>query len=293
MATPPPRNSERAAAPGVFRLGDVMPCSRRDSKGLLHRRLAAAAAEPGVHARRGVLRFLVESATKSQGCASYSSDAHNPRGPKPMNDPSDRLTRRKLLRAGTVAAAGVAAARAAQAAEPPAEGRAVQKGRIRQTAVSWCYEPMDVETLARHAAAIGLAALENVQPQGLADSEALRAGQCHDGRARFRRRPEPQRKPCHVHRQADGSHRSQRRGRLSQRDHLLRHAPRHARRRRPGQHGARPEAGDRPGRAQEGESLPGGAQQPGQRDDERPSRLHVRQGRMGRRGLQTASARSG
>jgi hypothetical protein len=30
----------------------------------------------------------------------------------------------------------------------------VTKGRIRQSVVSWCYEPMPLETLARHAAAI-------------------------------------------------------------------------------------------------------------------------------------------
>ena len=47
----------------------------------------------------------------------------------------------------------------------PSEVRAVTKGRIRQTAVSWCYEPMDVETLARHAASIGLVAFENVSPK--------------------------------------------------------------------------------------------------------------------------------
>jgi len=86
-----------------------------------------------------------------------------------MNEPSDHLTRRALLRSGTgavvAAAANVALPSAIQAAEPPTEGRAVTKGRIRQTAVSWCYEPMDVETLARHAATIGLVALENVPPK--------------------------------------------------------------------------------------------------------------------------------
>jgi len=39
------------------------------------------------------------------------------------------------------------------------------KGRIRQSVVSWCYEPMPLETLARHAAAIGLKAIENVEPK--------------------------------------------------------------------------------------------------------------------------------
>ncbi len=41
----------------------------------------------------------------------------------------------------------------------------VTKGRIRQSVVSWCYEPMPLETLARHAAAIGLKAVENVEPK--------------------------------------------------------------------------------------------------------------------------------
>jgi hydroxypyruvate isomerase len=86
-----------------------------------------------------------------------------------MSESSHPLTRREILRngAGAVVAAAASAATAgdAKAAEPSSQGRAVTKGRIRQTAVSWCYEPMDVETLARHAAAIGLSALENVKPK--------------------------------------------------------------------------------------------------------------------------------
>ena len=86
-----------------------------------------------------------------------------------MNESSQPLTRRDLLRSGAgaviAAAAGVAVSGVAQAAEPSSPGRVVTKGRIHQTAVSWCYEPMDVETLARHAAAIGLSALENVPPK--------------------------------------------------------------------------------------------------------------------------------
>jgi hydroxypyruvate isomerase len=85
-----------------------------------------------------------------------------------MNHPSHHVSRRQALRfgAGVLAAAtGAAVSAAGQAAEPSTQGRAVAKGRIRQTAVSWCYEPMDVETLARHAAAIGLVALENVRPK--------------------------------------------------------------------------------------------------------------------------------
>ncbi len=85
-----------------------------------------------------------------------------------MNEPSNHLTRREMLLragAGAVVAAAANVADAAQTAELSAAGRAVSKGRIRQTAVAWCYEPMNVETLARHAATIGLAALENVPPK--------------------------------------------------------------------------------------------------------------------------------
>jgi hydroxypyruvate isomerase len=85
-----------------------------------------------------------------------------------MSGPDDHFTRRVVLRSGAgamLAAAASAVAGATPAAESPAAGRAVTKGRIRQTAVSWCYEPMDVETLARHAASIGLVALENVAPK--------------------------------------------------------------------------------------------------------------------------------
>ena len=47
----------------------------------------------------------------------------------------------------------------------PAAGATVVRGRIRQSVVSWCYEPMKMETLAWHAAAIGLQGVENVPPQ--------------------------------------------------------------------------------------------------------------------------------
>jgi len=54
-------------------------------------------------------------------------------------------------------------------AEPCTEGapagRVVTNGRIKQSVLSWCFEPMSIETLARHAAAIGLSAIENVEPK--------------------------------------------------------------------------------------------------------------------------------
>lgn len=41
----------------------------------------------------------------------------------------------------------------------------VLQGRIRQSVVSWCFEPMPLETLARHAAEIGLQGIDNVEPK--------------------------------------------------------------------------------------------------------------------------------
>jgi hydroxypyruvate isomerase len=108
-----------------------------------------------------------------------------------MKNPSNRITRRRMLQTTTATlAAGVAGVGAAEKPvlptpkgtvpfslarksgqspeEPrqkPASQRVAVKGRIKQSVVSWCYEPMKLETLARHAAAIGLQAIENVEPK--------------------------------------------------------------------------------------------------------------------------------
>ena len=87
-----------------------------------------------------------------------------------MSNRSDRLSRRRMIQAGaaTVAAAAASGAVAPGADTSPGEAageRVVSKGRIRQSVVSWCYQPMKLETLARHAAAIGLKAVENVDPK--------------------------------------------------------------------------------------------------------------------------------
>ena len=88
-----------------------------------------------------------------------------------MSTRPDQLSRREMFQRGATAVAatamgGVAALgaddcpRAAAAAE-----RVVTKGRIKQDAVRWCYEPMPLETLARHAVAIGLQGIECVEPK--------------------------------------------------------------------------------------------------------------------------------
>ena len=43
--------------------------------------------------------------------------------------------------------------------------RVVTNGRIKQSVLSWCFAPMPIETLARHAAAMGLSGIENVAPK--------------------------------------------------------------------------------------------------------------------------------
>ncbi|MGA2064889.1 MAG: TIM barrel protein [Thermoguttaceae bacterium] len=87
-----------------------------------------------------------------------------------MSNRSDRLTRRRMMQAGaaTVATAAAGSAAVLGAGKSPGEEtgqRVVTRGRIRQSVVSWCYAPMKLETLARHAAAIGLQSVENVDPK--------------------------------------------------------------------------------------------------------------------------------
>lgn len=79
---------------------------------------------------------------------------------------NNNLTRRSLLAglaaAGTTAAMSQTAAAAEPAANEP--GWKISKGRINQSVVHWCFKPMSVEELARHAAAMGLKSVELVSP---------------------------------------------------------------------------------------------------------------------------------
>jgi len=79
----------------------------------------------------------------------------------------DGLTRRGLLKGAAAAAAAVAgghlAATTATAKED--DSRVVTKGRINQSVCEWCFKPMPLETLARHAAAMGLKSIELVSPK--------------------------------------------------------------------------------------------------------------------------------
>lgn len=87
-----------------------------------------------------------------------------------MNRPSERLERREWLRtcaaAVTAATAGGIIAQGAEKDQGAGSGeRVVTRGRIKQSVLPWCFEPMPLEDLARHAAAIGLKAIENVDPK--------------------------------------------------------------------------------------------------------------------------------
>lgn len=49
-------------------------------------------------------------------------------------------------------------------AEDAPAGRVATKGRLKQSVCQWCFEPMDIETLARNAAAMGIQSIELVPP---------------------------------------------------------------------------------------------------------------------------------
>jgi hydroxypyruvate isomerase len=77
---------------------------------------------------------------------------------------STKFTRRAML--GTIAAGGTAALSPTTAAESPADDPhwKITKGRIHQSVVQWCFKPMAVEDLARHAASLGLKSVELCPP---------------------------------------------------------------------------------------------------------------------------------
>jgi hydroxypyruvate isomerase len=70
-------------------------------------------------------------------------------------------TRRRWLKTAGVVAAAAALPRRATAADE----YKVQKGRIQQSVVSWCFNPMPVPELAAHAARMGCKSVELVGPE--------------------------------------------------------------------------------------------------------------------------------
>jgi len=84
-------------------------------------------------------------------------------------EPKSGLSRRvavKRLAAGALALSGVAGALNAAAEEPkPTELYKVRHGRIQQSVIHWCFDPMKAPELAGHAADLGMASVELVAPE--------------------------------------------------------------------------------------------------------------------------------
>ena len=81
---------------------------------------------------------------------------------------SSKLTRRGLLQIATAAAAAVGFPKGGLAADesPETEERVITKGRIKQSICAWCYtKSMSLESLAQRAVAMGVKAIELVEPE--------------------------------------------------------------------------------------------------------------------------------
>ena len=78
--------------------------------------------------------------------------------------PRHALSRREVLLAGA-AIAGASVVNAAEAAAPadvPGEDWKVVKGRIRQSVMGWCFNPMKAPELARHCRKMGMVGIEGI-----------------------------------------------------------------------------------------------------------------------------------
>ena len=82
------------------------------------------------------------------------------------HDPQSKLTRRRALQSGVGAALMLGAADVGHAADDRSAGGVKKlRGRIKQSVCPWCFEPMPLETLCRHAAAMGIRSVELVEPK--------------------------------------------------------------------------------------------------------------------------------
>jgi hydroxypyruvate isomerase len=103
------------------------------------------------------------------------------------------IKRRSVLRAAAAATLGTtAASRIGAGADPPppAADYRVTHGRIRQSVMGWCFDPMPAMELAQHCKAMGLTAIEGIDTQfypqikelgldvSLVSSHGFRRGMC-------------------------------------------------------------------------------------------------------------------
>jgi hydroxypyruvate isomerase len=86
----------------------------------------------------------------------------------PDIESSPRMGRRHWLGAAAGLAGAGLCGRGSAAAQPAKKAsqvsRSATKGRLKQSVCHWCFEPMDLETLARNAAAMGIRSVELVPP---------------------------------------------------------------------------------------------------------------------------------
>jgi hydroxypyruvate isomerase len=83
---------------------------------------------------------------------------------------STPISRRTALK--TLAATATLGASAYAAEKAPASSYRIKQGRIRQSVVAWCFNPMPVPELARHAAALGMKSVELCDPKFWPDLKA-------------------------------------------------------------------------------------------------------------------------
>jgi hydroxypyruvate isomerase len=86
--------------------------------------------------------------------------------PSRGTSPASKVTRRRALQSGAGAALMLGAADSRLTAAAPSDQQATSlRGRIKQSVCPWCFEPMPLETLCRHAAAMGIQSVELVEPK--------------------------------------------------------------------------------------------------------------------------------
>jgi len=92
------------------------------------------------------------------------------------------MDRRHFISNAAIGAAGVAgfplashasAAQDAATESEPSEGPVIVNGRILQSVMGWCFNPMDAITLAKHAKRIGLVAMEGVPASAYPEITAM------------------------------------------------------------------------------------------------------------------------
>ena len=85
--------------------------------------------------------------------------------PSRRDYPQRKANRRQVLKSGVGAAMLLGAARVGSAADDRiGQGRTL-RGRIKQSVCPWCFDPMPLETLCRHAAEMGIQSVELVEPK--------------------------------------------------------------------------------------------------------------------------------